>query len=270
MRRSAAKYFSDVHDFSQTDREKAILILEVLQIPIRAFVESFAHEAFLAEFAVIYRGVLTKRPVSTRGLGRQLRDSGYLADSIDSTVRLAERLIPILHFMKPLLAEWDPEAEKQEILPSLRVPDISQFVDLGSVYVDAFEALSRGLTIGVALCNFKERSSLDAMAPSAYLSKLAAGNLAAFHSYAHGPKLRYLTEYPLLHRRLSSALNSRLRNAFGHNAARIDFPTQRIAYGSGQQRTGISMAQFGALVMTCMIRLIEMNSVAVMLWPEAF
>jgi hypothetical protein len=32
----------------------------------------------------------------------------------------------------------------------------------------------------------------------------------------------------------------------------------------------MSMAQFSALVMTSVIRLIEMNWVGLMLWPEAF
>jgi hypothetical protein len=172
-----------------------------------------------------------------------------------------------------VLSEWDPGDPNREIDAALRVPGQGRFHEVKALYVDAYEATARGLTIVTAIINLRDRRDADAYPTHPDLGRrFAPASLDDFHRQSNAPKLAYLRGDPLFESWLVPALDPKLRNAIGHYTAAYDPGTGDISYAVDRvgTRETLSYGQFLLRVFRLVVRTHQLNHLVKMLFVHSF
>ncbi len=102
----------------------------------------------------------------------------------------------------------------------------SNFDSVKQFYLDVYEALGNLLIIPVALNNIKYRNSFDT------LNRIDNRNntLTDFIGLTKANRYKYCVDTEIYIEKLNIIVNSKLRNAIGHNDVEYDTASQKITY----------------------------------------
>ncbi len=102
----------------------------------------------------------------------------------------------------------------------------SNFDSVKQFYLDVYEALGNLLIIPVALNNIKYRNSFDT------LNRIDNRNntLTDFIGLTKANRYKYCVDTEIYTEKLNIIVNSKLRNAIGHNDVEYDTASQKITY----------------------------------------
>jgi hypothetical protein len=127
------------------------------------------------------------------------------------------------------LAEEDPRVSLNELSLSL-----DEFNQLRDIYITCFEACCKAMVYIVAFINTAQRGAPEAFMADLPLALRLRENqrptrtLIQFKRLPNAEKLTYLYEWPALSDGFKAILDSRLRNALGHNSVRHDLRTDMV------------------------------------------
>lgn len=266
FRAGLAEYLSEVPADTEAGRVQGLLTL--FDMAFAPFIASERHKDFIergfqcaADCEYLYRRALPLFLADLRGQGlleRAHRDSTSLGEK---TLMLAEDI-------RPLIVDWDPENPMADIGTKLRV-SVERFDWIKATYVDAYEVLCRDLTIATGLVNLRERGDHNRYPThpmAARYRRFAPRTMLEFHDLAHAPKIPLLVGYPLFGHWMA-ALDSKLRNAIGHNAVTSDPRTGIITYtGEGGRQVEITYANFLCKLLSSLLFVHEFHWLVAFLW----
>jgi hypothetical protein len=185
-------------------------------------------------------------------------------------LEVLSRFLRLTEELRAVLPEWNPEDPDAAWPAHLKVTGQSRFHDIKAVYVDAYEAIARGLTVIVALQNLRDRGDPHSFPPHPDLGKrFAPKDIFDFHKDNNAPKLAYLRGDALFELWFLTALDPKLRNAIGHYSAVFEPAEGSISYISDKKtgaREVISYAQFLRSILRVILCCYELHeAVAILL-----
>lgn len=202
--------------------------------------------SLVESFTTYLDALFTRNRASFLTFVDALEIKGYLKESQCDSLDLLPRVLAAYNEFRPIIIDWNPEDPDSELPKDLTIDGRDGFNEMKSLYVDCYEVICRALTIVVGLINLGQRSHHDSF-PLQQSGKPFSHKLADFHKGNHAPKFPLLAEEPLFHDWLSKTLDSKIRNAIGHNRINLDTKTNQVVYAldkEGQQETSISYPDF--------------------------
>lgn len=218
----------------------------VLNLAFEPLFDSSTHRARISAAGTLVKSLANADRSKFNTLLTEL-DNSYLTKVQNDLIDIITRFLRISEEFRGVLPDWDSENPDAVLPPHLQVTDGSRFHEVKSVYVDAYEAAARGLTIVVALINMRDRGDAHVFPRHPDLgSRFAPSDIADFHKQNNAPKLAYLRSDSLFNAWFLSALDPKLRNAIGHNTATYNPKTGLVSYAIDKRGTyqHVSYAQF--------------------------
>lgn len=178
----------------------------------------------------------------------ELDSANYLSEILNESLELLANFHKISAEFRSVIIEWNPDDPNQTFPSSTHVTGKVGFDDIKSLYVDGYELICRSITIIISLINLDIRgnSSIFPHHPTNNPNRPFASGISSFHQKPNAPKKDILFENPQFHTLISESLDSKLRNAIGHNTIKYDPKNGNITYPI--DRTGtiqtISYGQF--------------------------
>ncbi|HVN33105.1 MAG TPA: hypothetical protein VMT45_14075, partial [Thermoanaerobaculaceae bacterium] len=227
------------------DRQRALF--QLLEIMLGGVFTSEGHVGLISTMYNELTSLLrSSRPQFIAFINEALV-GGYLRDSRRALLELLLRFVERADDFRSVLPYWDPADLRSSFPPDLAVTAPRAFHELKSLYVDLYEAIARALTLVSGIANVQRRGNHNLYAPHPTLGKkFAPHSMAEFHRKSNAPKVAYLSDLPWLEAWLAPALDSKLRNAIGHNSSHYNPRTGTIDYrldGTGSVRS-ISYGDF--------------------------
>ncbi|MCX5801811.1 MAG: hypothetical protein NTX17_10570 [Candidatus Eisenbacteria bacterium] len=223
------KYLKDWPVAEPIDRQRALF--QLLELMVGTLFTSEGHVELITKMSNFLAGLAAKSRPALLGFVDDALSQHYLSESRQTLVEIILRFLERADDFRSVLPFWNP-ADPDAVFPSdLTVTAPRSFHELKSLYVDAYEAVARALTVVSALANLDVRGHHDNYLTHPILGKkFAPQSMGEFHKKSHAPKLAYLAELPWLERWILPALEPKLRNAIGHNSSRYDATTGDIEY----------------------------------------
>jgi len=136
---------------------------------------------------------------------------------LDDFIKNYQSLIPAfsIQFYQEVAIDYDVEGSST-----------SDFNSVKQFYLDAYEALGNLMILPVALNNIKYRGSFESVQPI----KKKIKNLDDFIAATKGTRYHFCNSNEIYVEKLNVQVNSKLRNAIGHNDVEYNTITQQITY----------------------------------------
>ena len=136
---------------------------------------------------------------------------------LDDFIKNYQSLIPAfsIQFYQDAAIDYDVEGSST-----------SDFNSVKQFYLDAYEALGNLMILPVALDNIKYRGNFESVQPI----NEKVNNLDDFIAASKGTRYHYCNSDEIYVDKLNLQVNSKLRNAIGHNDVEYNTVTQQITY----------------------------------------
>lgn len=163
-------------------------------------------------------------------------------------------LIPHMYELKseflPVLVDWPVEHPEADIPDNLQFGRIPRFDETKALYVDAYEAAMRAITLVSAVVNVVGRNDHNDYAPYLDARIRTPRSMRDFHRQNHAPKVGWVLGRPLLKGWPHAQLDAHLRNSIGHNRASLDALGERLTYADRTDHSVHNLSYANFLVRT--------------------
>ncbi len=226
------------------DKNRALYqVIEYVMMPIAS---SQSHVDLISSFTEYLGKLRASNRTALLAFIDALEAKGYLKQGQHEILDLFPKLLGSYNEFRPIVIDWNPEEPDSEFPKDLTIDGRSGFNEIKSLYVDGYEVICRALTLVVGLINLTHRSHHDSFALQPN-GKPFSNKFTEFHKGNHAPKFPLIAEEPMFHGWLSKTLDSKIRNAIGHNRINLDARTNQVVYAldkEGQQETSIPYTDF--------------------------
>jgi hypothetical protein len=226
------------------DKNRALYqVVELVLMPIAT---SEAHVGLVSSFTEYLNKLVADNRKALIEFIEYLEAKGYLKQTQYDVLDLLPKFLSGYNEYRPIIIDWNPEDPDGELSKDLKIEGRDGFNEMKSLYVDAYEVICRALTIMVGLVNIQHRAHHDTFGVLGN-GKPAYKTLVEFHKGNHAPKFPLLGEEPMFQNWLSKTLDSKIRNAIGHNRINHDPRTSQVVYAldkEGLQESSIPYTDF--------------------------
>jgi hypothetical protein len=263
--------------------EKAIdknrALYQILELFIGPFVTSKDHKVLISYMMNLLMEEEGNHKLELHRMIETLLNEGILPEVQGTLLKLYPRFFGLADEFRPIIMEWDPQRPDLDFSKEIEIEGRSGFDALKTLYVDAYEAVARGITFLMGVINLKKRGDFNAFlphpAPGINKGKDTpfAKNLVKFHHAPNGAKWGMLHEDSVFSKWLEKALNPKLRNAIGHNTINFDPQEGLVTYFLDKQRTQMEAVPYGDFLFTVLrsvVRAHQMNHFVKMLYVHHY
>jgi hypothetical protein len=277
FRKGISEYLPNLPVEKPIDMNRALY--QLLELAMMGLVTSDTHMEFITNVHELLVHVGEQHPQALRVFidacvaGTALRQTQF------DLCSLVPRFLKRQDELRQAIVEWDPDHPLAPFPHGLRVNTTARYHELKGLYVDTYEALARSLTFVTGLSNLNARGDHDAYPSHPTLKRYAPASMADFRDKDHAPKPGLLSTDPVFGPWIDGALDSKLRNAIGHNTLELDQRTEQMTYPTNRQRTNfatISYGEFHMRLLRVSCRAHQSNHVIKMLlvhhllgWPQS-
>lgn len=176
------------------------------------------------------------------------RQRGLTAELELANLKLVPRIYDLRGEFLPVLVDWDVRHPEVDITPNLLFGRVGRFDEAKGLYVDAYEATMRSLTLVTGVINVIDRGNHNAYLPYPDPRMRQAASMMMFHRQSHAPKLSLIAGIRSLRGWPGGSLEPNLRNAIGHNNIRADPLGERVTYPAGRGGGAVTLSYANLLV----------------------
>lgn len=253
------------------DKNRALY--QIIEFFLSPVVTSRSHADLILSFTKYTATIVSDKPNEFDSFILKAENLGYLQSIQYDALDLVTRFFNLANEFRPVVMEWHFENPDSDFRSGVKIKGRIKFHDVKSFYVDCYELACRSLTLVTGLINIMHRSNCDAYIPHPRLvNKFFSSNIEDFHTRSHAPKIEILAEEPLFYDWLEKALDSKLRNAVGHNSLSYDKSKEEITYvidKKGKKAT-ISYGDFLTKTLRLFIRTHQTNHLIKLLYVHKY